>query len=373
MKKVFLTLVLTIAAFAGKAQYPSFDTFYVYHPQELNNCPAGGIHVDFHDLYIRYMRCEPYNIDYKPGQYWLPPVQGLVTGYNTYGITRYAQHWHFDSTVYVCGIAMKEIGNDFSIYAGYRAYIMDSNFDTLRSTPIYGSNMYQQEATIDPLGYNMYFFGTAIPVQDFYLAGDVGSYQIIGGTSSIYYRHAGGTYDSCIDAWKLNHWETPYSQAMPNCYFDDSPYFMKDEQWVRFADDSIYELYQHTFIELLPVIMVLSDTIIITPPPEDSCRCENCGCDTCPPCCDTCEGVLQQIDLDNRCKIYPNPAKNELFIQSDFKVITLEIYNNLGVKVKEKELNRHEAKIDITNLPSGNYTLKLLTTQGEVKKKFVIK
>ncbi|MDR1847872.1 MAG: hypothetical protein LBR17_07135 [Bacteroidales bacterium] len=29
--------------------------------------------------------------------------------------------------------------------------------------------------------------------------------------------------------------------------------------------------------------------------------------------------------------------------------------------------------MDIANLPSGNYTLKLLTTQGEVKKKFVIK
>ncbi|MDR1846620.1 MAG: T9SS type A sorting domain-containing protein [Bacteroidales bacterium] len=86
-----------------------------------------------------------------------------------------------------------------------------------------------------------------------------------------------------------------------------------------------------------------------------------------------CTNDLQQIDLDNSCKIYPNPAKNELFIQSDFKVMTLEIYNNLGVKVKEMELNRHEAKIDIANLPSGNYTLKLLTTQGEVKKKFVIK
>jgi hypothetical protein len=86
-----------------------------------------------------------------------------------------------------------------------------------------------------------------------------------------------------------------------------------------------------------------------------------------------CTNDLQQIDLDNSCKIYPNPAKNELFIQSDFKVITLEIYNNLGVKVKEIELNRHEAKVDIANLPSGNYTLKLLTTQGEVKKKFVIK
>ncbi|MDR1848345.1 MAG: T9SS type A sorting domain-containing protein [Bacteroidales bacterium] len=29
--------------------------------------------------------------------------------------------------------------------------------------------------------------------------------------------------------------------------------------------------------------------------------------------------------------------------------------------------------IDIANLPSGNYTLKLITTQSEVKKKFIIK
>ncbi|MDR1846836.1 MAG: T9SS type A sorting domain-containing protein [Bacteroidales bacterium] len=86
-----------------------------------------------------------------------------------------------------------------------------------------------------------------------------------------------------------------------------------------------------------------------------------------------CDNVLDDISNENTVKIYPNPAKNELFIQSDFKVITLEIYNNLGVKVKEIELNRHEAKIDIANLLSGNYTLKLLTTQGEVKKKIVIK
>ncbi|MDR1847163.1 MAG: T9SS type A sorting domain-containing protein [Bacteroidales bacterium] len=373
MKKVFLTLVLLFAAFVGKAQYPTFDTFYVHHPQD--SCLIGYL-MNFQAVNIRYMYCYPYNIGYDPTKPWTSPIQGYPFGYNNYGITRYAQHWHFDSTVYVCGMAIYHIGEGFSINAGYKGYILDSNLDSLGRTNLYGHDMYQQQATIDPLGYNMYFFGTAIPVQDFYLAADVGNYQIIGGTRSINYQISGGGFtDTCIKQWYWEHYG--YFDTLPSgmirCYFDDSPYFMKDGQWVRFADDSIYELYKSFRIDILPILMVLSDTIIITPPPEDSCRCENCGCDTCPPCCDTCDGALRQIDLDNRCKIYPNPAKNELFIQSDFKVITLEIYNNLGVKVKEMELNRHEAKIDIANLPSGNYTLKLLTTQGEVKKKFVIK
>jgi hypothetical protein len=110
------------------------------------------------------------------------------------------------------------------------------------------------------------------------------------------------------------------------------------------------------FIEWLPILLIpKADTTIITDTITDTIN------------------NLTQLRLEKTISIYPNPAKNELFIQSDFKVITLEIYNNLGVKVKEKELNRHEAKVDIANLPSGNYTLKLLTTQGEVKKKFVIK
>ncbi|MDR1846621.1 MAG: T9SS type A sorting domain-containing protein, partial [Bacteroidales bacterium] len=325
MKKLILISVLVFAAFTGKAQYPAFDTFYVYHP---DNCPKSYFDFEYNDIRNRY--CYPYNIGFDPSK--PSEATGWVIGQNTYGITKYAQHWHFDSTVYVCGMAIYHIGEGFGITAGYKGYILDSNLDSLGITNLYGHDMYQQQAIIDPFGYNMYFFGTAIPVQDFYLAADNGVMNT-GNTSPRFYLASGGVSDTCIKHWYWN--QQGYYDTLPNglilCYFDDSPYFMKNGQWVRFADDSVYELYKYMRIDILPILMVLSDTIIITPPPEDSCRCENCGCDTCPPCCDTCDGALRQIDLDNSCKIYPNPAKNELFIQSDFKVITLEIYNNLGV------------------------------------------
>ncbi|MDR2854054.1 MAG: T9SS type A sorting domain-containing protein, partial [Prevotellaceae bacterium] len=68
-------------------------------------------------------------------------------------------------------------------------------------------------------------------------------------------------------------------------------------------------------------------------------------------------------------QIYPNPAKNELFIQSDSPVNKVEIYNLSGVCVL-KESN-FVGSINISNFAAGVYFAKIYTAAGETVQKIV--
>ncbi|MDR0789839.1 MAG: T9SS type A sorting domain-containing protein [Bacteroidales bacterium] len=362
MKRTFLTLVLLLTAFAGKAQYPAFDTFYVYHPPQLNGCPIGTPNFAYYNYRGHY--CPPYSDYYDINKFVV--INGHVASSNSYGVTCVAQPYHFDSTVYLCGVAVRGYSIGVDLDPGYRVRLLDENFDSLASEVVHHVNA-------DSDGYKRLYFGTAVPVQDFYLAGDVGIYPV---SASPYYPMTEGTYDTCLADWFYEHnypfVSVPGFRVNDNsvyCFFDESPYFKKNGQWTRFADDSVYELYQQSFIEILPVIMVLTDI----PPEPDSCRCDNCGCDTCPPCCDTCENMLTQINLDKSCNIYPNPTSEELTITSDYNIKALEIYNEVGVKVREILLNTQTTTINVSDLTAGNYVIKLLTSRGTATKKFVKK
>jgi hypothetical protein len=80
-----------------------------------------------------------------------------------------------------------------------------------------------------------------------------------------------------------------------------------------------------------------------------------------------------EAELEQMVSIFPNPATTALNIVSNFKVKTIELYNALGLKVKEQEINNNEATLNIADLPSGNYIAKLHTTQGISTKKIKVK
>ena len=68
--------------------------------------------------------------------------------------------------------------------------------------------------------------------------------------------------------------------------------------------------------------------------------------------------------------IYPNPVSNQLFISAE-NVQKIEIYNMLGTLVKTAI--KDTESIDLTNLSSGNYLVKITTDQGSVTKKVIKK
>lgn len=54
-------------------------------------------------------------------------------------------------------------------------------------------------------------------------------------------------------------------------------------------------------------------------------------------------------------KYYPNPVKNVLHVSYAEAISSVSIFNLLGQKVLEKELNANEADLDLSALNAGNY------------------
>lgn len=68
--------------------------------------------------------------------------------------------------------------------------------------------------------------------------------------------------------------------------------------------------------------------------------------------------------------IYPNPAKTDLFIKSESKVVATEIYNVTGQLIKS--MKPEENKIQVNDLASGVYIVKLNLEDGAtVSERFV--
>ncbi len=71
-------------------------------------------------------------------------------------------------------------------------------------------------------------------------------------------------------------------------------------------------------------------------------------------------------------KVYPNPTKNILNISCNQDISSIEVYNMVGQRVNNMVLNANEGKIDMSNLASGAYFVKV-TSNDATKTVKVIK
>ncbi len=69
--------------------------------------------------------------------------------------------------------------------------------------------------------------------------------------------------------------------------------------------------------------------------------------------------------------MYPNPAKNTLFISCKEKLQSVEIMNIAGVVVKIQGCNTRQAEINIADLPSGMYFIRLQTKNKLITNKII--
>ena len=83
-------------------------------------------------------------------------------------------------------------------------------------------------------------------------------------------------------------------------------------------------------------------------------------------------GTLATDDLSNiknNISIYPNPAKDVVFVKSETAITKIELYDFSGKKIKEsasKEMN-------ISSLERGNYLVKITDKEGNTQTKSLIK
>ncbi|UKB80171.1 T9SS type A sorting domain-containing protein [Chryseobacterium sp. MEBOG07] len=71
----------------------------------------------------------------------------------------------------------------------------------------------------------------------------------------------------------------------------------------------------------------------------------------------------------NQFRIYPNPAKDVLNIETNDKILKAEIFNTLGQLIKTTK----ESKVDISEFPSGIYILNVVTENKVITEKFIKK
>jgi len=76
--------------------------------------------------------------------------------------------------------------------------------------------------------------------------------------------------------------------------------------------------------------------------------------------------------LNQSIKLYPNPVKNTFYINSQFESLTkVEIYSLIGTKIKE--INTNFYTVNVEDLSSGLYFIKIFTAKGQVTKKIIKK
>jgi hypothetical protein len=81
---------------------------------------------------------------------------------------------------------------------------------------------------------------------------------------------------------------------------------------------------------------------------------------------------INEIKLeDNSITLYPNPASESINISSENIIKYLEIYNPLGQKVYQIEVNNKSKSININSLPKGIYIIGVNTEKGYINKKLI--
>lgn len=86
----------------------------------------------------------------------------------------------------------------------------------------------------------------------------------------------------------------------------------------------------------------------------------------------TVNSVLSTNSFDaNSFKVYPNPAKNLLNIDSASNVQSVSVYNVIGQEVLNRTINSTNANLDISSLNTGVYVVRALIDGNVVTSKFI--
>lgn len=83
-------------------------------------------------------------------------------------------------------------------------------------------------------------------------------------------------------------------------------------------------------------------------------------------------GVDDSVAKNSNVKVYPNPVNDILTISFEHGISSVSIYNLLGQEIFTKSINANETTIDVSNLATGTYLVKV-QVDNEVKTLKVIK
>ena len=80
---------------------------------------------------------------------------------------------------------------------------------------------------------------------------------------------------------------------------------------------------------------------------------------------------VENVVVDTDVTVYPNPANDVINVKGE-DIQHVEIYNSIGLKVLDKNVNDSES-IDIANLTSGIYFVRTVDNKGKVSTTKIVK
>ncbi len=82
---------------------------------------------------------------------------------------------------------------------------------------------------------------------------------------------------------------------------------------------------------------------------------------------------VDQNQIDNNVRLYPNPTSGTLNIESVSNIKELHVYNIYGALVAVINVNAKQQRIDVGNYTTGTYMIQLHTDTGVITKRVIIK
>ncbi len=84
-------------------------------------------------------------------------------------------------------------------------------------------------------------------------------------------------------------------------------------------------------------------------------------------------GLYAQSFIEAQCTVYPQPATDEISVISELLITSLTILSIHGQFIMEiNDIDKYEANIQLTNIPSGVYFLRLNSMEEVIYKKIII-
>jgi RAB protein geranylgeranyltransferase component A len=71
-------------------------------------------------------------------------------------------------------------------------------------------------------------------------------------------------------------------------------------------------------------------------------------------------------------QLFPNPAKDEVFVQSKYSIDKVRMLSLLGEVLMEKDFADSEIRLDISKLKPGVYIVEIETWNGKAVRKLVV-
>ena len=341
--------------------YSNYDTLYLYHNPDLAHDDTFNVNGCFMNYQVppppkyndptnvRYLNSyqnytHPSEQDPVTGEWGIPYTFNFSNGQSMLGRNNYypegfGQPFHLEDSVYIIGVAAR-VGGVGTAYESPN--LLFRLFDNELSTEI-ATSTYPISVTASPVydttPLKAWFFvpltGEPLKVderfrlKDFVIAADEGG----AGQPCIYlYQHTCSIFD------------TVWQDTLIGCQAQYSPYIKKGGEWKTFAEDTIYFFWQKMCIEWFP--------IIYSPRMESN------------------DSGLEELTQESF-SIFPNPAKEEITIESPYEIERIEISNTLGITQKSLKVKGNKITVPISDLEKGTYLVSIRTSDGNHTKKIV--